>query len=176
MLTIRNKMLMIALWAVCSMALVLYFSVGKTKSFDEFGILASASSDSSFDKSVADHLKNSTDSLANKTVHFTQEDCFCNLIAEPHINSVKTLTNDLSGSNEHIVINSEENTYGFVPATPAVAVFDQHENLIYLGPYSTGLFCAPSEGIVERFIQNRNEAKQAAATVLMEAEGCYCSV
>lgn len=170
----KTQSLFVLLWAISGIGLVLYFASSKTSAFDPEGKIALRTSQQGFDLDLTQWVKTVHRDLRNKTVHFTQNDCVCNYVAEPHIESIKQLTKDKNGVNINIPLTDELTEY--VPSTPAVAVFNEDEQLIYFGPYATGLFCTKSNGLVERFIINRNTINQPIATIPMDSEGCYCSV
>lgn len=61
-----------------------------------------------------------------------------------------------------------------LPASPAVAIWDQQGNLAYAGPYSEGLVCNSANSFVEPVLDAlvANRAVSAANTM---AVGCYCN-
>lgn len=108
-------------------------------------------------------------------IHFSQEDCFCSKVADPHIASVTELAAQLGYKNHFITLNRGNNL--FIPSVPAVAVIDKTGKLTYLGPYSTGMFCLKGKGIVEQFIKKTHtQNNPLGATILTDAEGCYCNL
>ncbi|XOV78169.1 MAG: DUF6436 domain-containing protein [Aestuariibacter sp.] len=170
----QKPVLFTFIWLMLSFLALWSFSSNKTTAFDTDGRLALAASKAKFDAHFTGWVKQYSPDLRDTTVHFTAGDCWCEHIAAPHINSVKQLTQEQNGKNIDIKISGTPQITSFIPATPAVAVFNKQEQLVYFGPYSTGLFCTQSNGLVEKFIAGQI-SPQIAATVLMEANGCYCA-
>lgn len=73
-----------------------------------------------------------------------------------------------------------------VPSTPAIAVIDANEQLLYYGPYSQGSGCFSRYGAVNSVITNklltqkehpmqyRPSADIPMTFIQTEAHGCYC--
>jgi len=60
-----------------------------------------------------------------------------------------------------------------IPASPAVAIWDQTGKLAYFGPYSEGLTCNSSNSFIEPILQALTSGRPVEATHTM-AVGCYC--
>ena len=60
-----------------------------------------------------------------------------------------------------------------IPASPAVAIWDQSGKLAYFGPYSEGLTCNSSNSFIEPILQALTAGRPVDATHTM-AVGCYC--
>ena len=74
---------------------------------------------------------------------------------------------EISNSEELIALSQ------FVPATPAVMVFDQRGQLAYFGPYSGGVVC----GSGEDFVANTVSALAKGVNpgwINQESVGCLC--
>lgn len=60
-----------------------------------------------------------------------------------------------------------------IPASPAVAIWDQQGRLAYFGPYSEGATCNSANSFIEPILQALTEHRGVNATHTM-AVGCYC--
>lgn len=160
----------VATWLVVILAALVTIGSERLMPFDPNGTLTAQMIQPDFDS----RLSLSLGRAHSKTVvHFTQPLCYCNMVANPHINSVKRLAEKEGFDNTVISIDSDPKWASVVPSTPAIAVFDENGKLDYLGPYSTGFYCSPSNGLVEAFIEQRTKPLPGAV-IAAEAEGCYC--
>lgn len=60
-----------------------------------------------------------------------------------------------------------------LPASPAVAIWDQKGQLAYFGPYSEGATCTASNSFIEPILKALQAGRQVAASNTL-AVGCYC--
>ena len=60
-----------------------------------------------------------------------------------------------------------------LPASPAVAIWDQDGHLAYFGPYSEGATCNASNSFIEPILQALTQGRKVQVTQTM-AVGCYC--
>ncbi|MNQ24031.1 hypothetical protein D3C85_372120 [compost metagenome] len=60
-----------------------------------------------------------------------------------------------------------------IPASPAVAIWDQQGQLAYFGPYSEGLTCNSSNSFIEPILEALNAGRPVNASNTM-AVGCFC--
>lgn len=60
-----------------------------------------------------------------------------------------------------------------IPASPAIAIWDQQGRLAYAGPYSEGLVCNSSNSFVEPILDALSDNRSVSAANTM-AVGCYC--
>jgi hypothetical protein len=60
-----------------------------------------------------------------------------------------------------------------LPASPAVAIWDEQGKLAYAGPYSEGLVCNSSTSFVEPVLDALSSGRSVSSTNTM-ALGCYC--
>jgi hypothetical protein len=115
---------------------------------------------------------------ANGTIfHVTQGSCFCETLSESHKNTLNEWASSKQISYQNIDVSSMPNLQRFVPSTPAVIVLNKNRELVYLGPYSTGMGCFQSSGMVDERIKPyfQNSAVTLRATIQSEAKGCYCA-
>lgn len=72
-----------------------------------------------------------------------------------------------------LVGNHNQGLHGYIPALPAVAMLNEQDELVYLGPYSTGMYCSQGNGIIEPYIQGKR-VKSNGPIIPYDAQGCYC--
>lgn len=166
--------LIVLFWASTLLAAVIYLSTEKIKSFDHNQQLAVLMADMAFDQRFSDYLTAKNIELKNTVIQFTARNCFCQTIAQPHINSVKKLANHNRYHHITLSVDEHQQLRHFIPSIPAVAVFNKTGVLTYLGPYSTGMYCSPNQGLVEKFIPAKDHT--IGATIINEAQGCYCNL
>ena len=143
--------------------------------FDQEGKLWQQSQAQDFDSSFARALAASVGTLNGQVVHFSQDNCQCNPVAQAHLDSVAALADQQGFGNAQVKLAKDSAITQYIPATPAIAVFDQVGELVYLGPYSAGYSCSVGDGIVESYLTG--EVKKAPeAMVLTNTEGCYCPI
>jgi len=109
--------------------------------------------------------------------HVTQGSCFCETLSESHKKTLNEWASSEQISYQHIDALSMSSLRRFVPSTPAVIVLNKNRQLVYLGPYSTGMGCFQSSGMVDERIKPyfQNPAATLHATIQSEAQGCYCA-
>lgn len=104
-------------------------------------------------------------------VHFADDDCPCDRYRKKH---VKDLTATLSGTSQ-VVINAQSNEFMnlHIPATPAVAIWNQQGELAYFGPYSSGMTCGDGFDFIsmvfEKMISGVNPN-----WINTQGVGCFC--
>lgn len=135
-------------------------------------------------------------------VHFWDPECSCNRFNEPH---VKELIEKYSQQNIQFVIvarvaevvqtsevlarakktfnhpavikiiSGQDLQLDAMPSTPAVAVMNGKQNLVYFGPYSVGAVCNVKNGaFVEKTLEQMSEG-QVKKQLNVLASGCFCS-
>lgn len=60
-----------------------------------------------------------------------------------------------------------------IPASPAVAIWDQAGQLAYVGPYSAGVTCTASGSFIEPILDALRSGRQVNAGEIL-AVGCFC--
>lgn len=85
-------------------------------------------------------------------VHWSGSDCICNRYSEPHVAELQQRLDHYHHELIDLGVDTGRfaNLAQFVPATPAVMVFDQDGKLAYFGPYSGGTVCGEGEDFVTR--------------------------
>lgn len=168
-----STILLVSIWALLALGLVIYFASEKIKDFDPNGILTKRMGKIEADSQFRDKLRALGFKVEKGVFHFITSNCYCNFIASTHINSVNSLVLNKGYTNIQVDISLFPTLKNYIPSTPAVAVFNDTGTLAYLGPYSSGLYCAPSKGLVEKFIPAHKNI--IGAVVLTDARGCYCA-
>lgn len=156
------------------LAFLVYAASQKVVAFDPAGKLWQQAQQADFDLVFNQQVSALVGDTKAKVLHFSQVDCSCNSVAQQHIDSVYQLASAQGYSNIAVSAEQIQQIASYIPATPAIAVFDSLGKLVYLGPYSAGYACTVGNGIVESFISGRVQTPQA--TVLTNTEGCYCSL
>jgi len=106
-----------------------------------------------------------------RVVHFVDPDCPCSRFSQPHIAKVEKQwgSDDIQFSSVNVAV-ADHGYVGLIPATPAVAVWDDAGDLAYFGPYTSGAICGEGEDLLGRFFNNR----LAGQWINQEAVGCFC--
>ena len=106
----------------------------------------------------------------NLLIHIFESKCRCNLVAEPHIQSVKKLAKAHDFKNLQVNISEQPSWRAIIPSTPAVIAIKDNR-IVYVGPYSTGFSCLPGDGLIEPFIIKPS----LYPVVKSDGFGCYCN-
>lgn len=129
--------------------------------------------------SVLASMPNGLNSSRGRAIvyHVSQGDCFCETLSESHKKTLNEWAFDKQISYQTLALNSIPALSRFVPSTPAVIVLNQQNELVYLGPYSTGMGCLQDSGLVDERIKSyfQNTNRPLTATIQSEAKGCYCA-
>jgi hypothetical protein len=177
MTLIKRKALLIFsfFWFFTALGLLAFFASSGLSHFDPKEKLVDASQYANFEDSFVEILAEAGVNMNQAgVIHFFSETCSCNRVAQEHIKSVSSLAKQHQFVNQSVSIDTSFDIRQIVPSTPAVAVINQHHELVYFGPYSAGYSCSPGNGIVERYIVNRSKNK-LGANVVTDTLGCYCS-
>lgn len=144
--------------------------------FDEKGELLELSNNEKLEPQLVAELTHLGYSLAGSVFHITSGDCSCNWRASGHMASVKRKVEESKGENLIVDIDQYPALKRFVPATPAIIMFNKSSELIYIGPYADGAFCTTESSFVEELIPSVSEESAAPKWVNTVAKGCYCKV
>lgn len=173
-----NRKIIIAVaivWFVSVLAFLIYVASIKVIDFDKDGKLWRLSQHSNFDNMFAAQIEKTVGKTAVKVIHFTQQHCECNQVAQEHIASVERLAEENGYTNVSVTLTKSSELTSYIPATPAVAAFDANGSLIYLGPYSAGYSCTVGNGLIESFL-SKGVTRKVGATVISDTQGCYCEI
>jgi len=166
---------LLIIWAAGLLLAVLYAASNKAKYFDPHNVLHQSALSLSFDTLFVEALSKDNLELTGSVIHFQRSDCFCQTVAQSHINSVEKLAEKHQFNNVTVMVDELSILKAFVPSVPAVAVIDKAGKLNYFGPYSSGMFCTEGDGLVEPFIE-KDQLARAGATVISQSQGCYCNL
>lgn len=125
-----------------------------------------------------------------RVVHFWDPQCPCHKETDAHLNyliglyrfsGVEFYSVQKPGSKGEMLpflrgkLTPLESIEGMeaIPASPAIAIWDQKGNLAYAGPYSEGLVCNSSNSFVEPILDALSANRSVSAANTM-AVGCYC--
>ena len=161
-------------WITMVLVLLKIIEVTKLQPFDPQQKLHTQSMTNNFETNFASVLKASTGEIANTAVHFRTGNCICESLAQNHSDE---LANNLSISGyKNLTLTLDELTEitAYIPSTPAVAIFNESQQLIYLGPYSIGLGCFTDNSLVAS-ISRYLSATYLGAQINSAVEGCYCT-
>ena len=162
------------IWTVSLLLAVLYASSSKLKPFDPNNHLHQAALETKFDELFLRQLQTFESHTVNTVFHFRTDSCFCQTVAQSHINSVEKLAKRKTFRNIKVDLSLLPELKQYVPSVPAVAVVDKEGRLSYLGPYSSGVYCTQGNGLVEPFIEKK-KIQNLGATVISQSQGCYCA-
>lgn len=109
-----------------------------------------------------------------QVLHFVDDTCPCARFSEPHIKEVEAqwvnLGIEFSSVSPTTIIGSGVDS-ALVPASPAVAVWNQQGEIIFFGPYTSGAVCGEGEDLLAKVL---DEPTAAGQWVNQEAIGCFC--
>ncbi len=131
----------------------------------------------SVEQSGVENVDNDAENANGTIFHVTQGSCFCETLSESHKKTLNEWASSKQISYQNIDVSNLSKLRRFVPSTPAVIVINKNRELVYLGPYSTGMGCFQSSGMVDERIKPyfQNATATLRATIQSEAKGCYCA-
>ncbi|MCP3428063.1 DUF6436 domain-containing protein [Opacimonas viscosa] len=110
----------------------------------------------------------------NLVLHLgTSDNCFCELLARQHVTETAEYVKNNHLQYQELLLDKHLSLLTFISSVPAIAIFDAHGDLAYLGPYSAGLGCLTDISYSERYLVNPPLHGPVIAT---ETKGCYCQV
>lgn len=168
----RLMHLAVLAWVVICLIGLFAYSQSTLIDFDDERLYRAAQ-DADFDTEFAQFAESKLQhALKSTVIHFSSQDgCLCEYVAQKHIQAVTALANEMGKHNVSISLHDNQLWQPFIPATPAIAVFDENGVLSYLGPYATGSGCFTGDGIVEKHLDS---VSLIGATIPLDAKGCYC--
>lgn len=174
----RTRWLIIAVvsWFALVLFGISYFLEQRLVWFDGQGQLLELSNSEKLEPELVKVLSQQGYSLAGGVFHVTSSGCSCNWRSSGHISSVKRQVTDSGGENFIVDIDQFPTLKRFVPATPAIIMFNKSSELIYLGPYADGAFCTTESSFVEELIPSVSMISKAPKWVNTVSKGCYCEV
>ena len=146
--------------------------------FDSNGRLQQQFSQANFEHQLNQRLQTIDADLSSTVIHVTDANCSCNWRTRGHQQAVDRLITQYHGRNVYVDITQHPELKPFIPATPAIIMFDNRAELMYLGPYADGAFCNSETSFVEHLNPaiSTNVKSQQGGWVNTVAKGCYCTV
>lgn len=105
--------------------------------------------------------------------HFIDHRCPCTRFSLPHIGALEERYDPLVHSLRIDVSDAIAADFDWIPASPAVAIWDADGVLAYLGPYNSGVICGVGDDLVAR-VMAALAGGENPRWVNQEAVGCYC--
>lgn len=164
----------ITVWVVSILLLLKVVDTTKLREFDPNQRLYLLSANGEFESGLTKLLQEVKGDISKTAIHFRNGDCFCETLVSTHS---QELANTLTAANFHNItvnINDVAGITTYIPSTPALAIFNESQQLVYLGPYSTGLGCFTDNSLIDT-IKQYLIAQYWGAQINTEAEGCYCA-
>jgi hypothetical protein len=168
----KSHYIVFFVWLFSTLLAAIYFISGRLVDFDPKDKLTDVNAELVIQQLRQIDKLRSID-LSDTIIHFTSNDCSCTQYSEDHKRDINKQA-DLSGFNV-ININLPAHFSSIIPSTPAIAIINKAEKLLYLGPYSIGLACSASNGYVETVMQNYAKG-YSASFIMHDATGCYCNL
>ncbi len=158
----RIGYLIIGVWFIACSALITWYSTSNKNEFDPKMQLSQAIMDMSFEQTFSQLLITvKPEQTGNaRIIHFTQGDCYCEWLAEPHQNKLDEWALKHEFNAIYIDLKDFPQLQQYIPSTPAIAAIDDNNQLIYLGPYSRGSGCFSQSGEVDIQLNNYLMMKQ----------------
>jgi len=175
---VRARWLIVAVISWFGLALwgISYLLEQRLVWFDEQGQLLELSNNNRLESELVKELSHLGYPVSGQVFHLTSQGCSCNWRSFGHIASIKRQVTESDGQNFIIDIDQVSSLKRFVPATPAIIMFNKSSELIYIGPYADGAFCTAESSFVEALIPSVSMSSKAPKWVNTVAKGCYCKV
>lgn len=154
---------------------LMYYTTQRLVDFDPNATLLDNSLQDSFYLEIKTQLENKYGSVSGRAFHFSEEDCFCQIVASAHVSDVKAMIENVSMENITIQLSDHPEMRQLLPSTPAIIMYNTQGEMMYIGPYSTGYLCTAGNGLVEELIPHMDE-KRDDPLVMSLARGCYCNL
>ncbi|MBN7821281.1 DUF6436 domain-containing protein [Bowmanella yangjiangensis] len=107
----------------------------------------------------------------NTVIEFVEPGCYCNPFSSEHR---EELRHDFAKQGKTLrVVTPGDEERAWLPSAPAVLVVGENKQIVYLGPYSAGLYCSANNSFVVAAVNNYQRAGLATG-ILDDAQGCYC--
>jgi hypothetical protein len=173
------------IWFILTVFSIIWVGDKKYNEFDPQLRLSSAMMSLSMEEDVVSLLPvkihprdNQFTDIIGTIFHVSQGNCFCESLSKAHKSALNEWALARRVTYQNIELSNYPTLREFVPSTPAVIVLNSKRELVYLGPYSTGMGCFQNSGMVDERIKPYFEsdgAPELNATIQSEAKGCYCA-
>lgn len=164
----------IFIWMMSSVIILLWLTEDKIKSFDPDDQMYSSLMSGKLERDMLSLVDKVTMNEGGLILHFIDDSCFCQDIASKHIHSVMRFAENEGYRNHIIRVDELPHVKEMLPSFPATAVINGNGKVVYVGAYSSGIFCSEGNGIVENFIRNGISLPKFTQ-ISSDAEGCYCN-
>ena len=144
--------------------------------FDPAQQLISRSMDVNFEAELSRALQSRLGPLNNTLVHVRSGRCFCETLAARHSSKISQDFGRRGYRNIELQLTEDDQLLAFFPSSPALVVFNQAQQLIYLGPYAEGLGCISNDNSLIEQIVRLSSAQYGGPMINAEPEGCYCAL
>lgn len=104
-------------------------------------------------------------------VHFIDPECPCTRFSLPHIAALERRYEPTTQSKR--IYTTDKDAPRWLPASPAVAIWDRSGQLAYIGPHSDGVFCGQGDDLVARVMTQLDRGSNPEWWH-WEAVGCFC--
>lgn len=156
--------ILVVAWLSATIAVFIYLTQQRLVVFDPHHQLLNTSS-----KIILDQLP---ELPARSVVHFYDNRCSCTNRTRTH----QAAINKLATAQGFTVVNiklSDNAIAPSIPAVPAIAIVGDNNDLLYAGPYATGLDCSENNSLVDVVLHNFAQGF-STPTIISDARGCYC--
>ena len=167
--------LALALFLLLGLPAIYLFKESQLVDFDPRAKLLDAAIQKNFESDLKSELEALFSDISGTAFHITQDGCFCHMVAESHVSQVKQQITDEGFGNTVVSLAEHPQFERFLPSTPAVVIFTESGDLLYIGPYSTGYLCMPGNGLVEELISRMGQ-NTGDKIIMSIANGCYCNI
>lgn len=177
------KFSLIGIWFTACSAFILWMGSANKTEFDPYLSLSQAIMNVGFEDSFIKQLKAQMpvldDGDLGYLVHFTQDNCYCEWLANTHRINLDQWAKQNQFSIASFNVERQAWLKSIIPSTPAVLAFDNNDNLIYFGPYSRGGGCFTSSGEIDVQLSDWiafSDKSRFQGVIDTDATGCYCGI
>ena len=168
-----TNVLAIIVWVASVLGLLKIVEITKLQLFDPQQKLLMHSMKSSFELNFTERLQVHSGQLTKTVVHFRTGKCICENLVESHSDELASNLSASGYKNLTVDLADLPDMTRYIPSTPAVAVFNESHQLLYLGPYSVGLGCFTDNSLINT-ITRYTLTRYLGAHINADVEGCYC--
>lgn len=167
-----SRYVLFIVWIISTLVAATYFISARLVPFDPEKVLSSVTGNQLITELKSSGLLKHKDFI-NTVIHITSEDCHCSKFSKDH-KAALNLQAQNDGFNVINIIASKK-VRNIIPSTPAALITDKQGQLIYFGPYSEGLACSSSNGLIELVMNNYRKGFNSKM-IVEQATGCYCNI
>ena len=160
------------LWIISTVVAGSYFISARLVPFDPQKVLTYVTGTQLISELETSGLLKNKD-FSQAIIHMTSDDCHCSKFSNDH---KKALDLEAQTDGFHVMnITVSDKVKNIIPSTPAALITDKKGQLIYFGPYSEGLACSSSNGLIELVLNNYRKGFNSKM-IVEQATGCYCNI